>query len=285
MKTVHVVAVVAGAMAIEAVTAYAIWPKAAEEAPREESRQERRHRVRDVQETEDTRALHRRIRELERRLQEANAEAPKQEEKIAEGGDGGNRRGEDRGGFSMRDIRERMERFEKEDPERFAQMTNGVAQGMRRMQARQQARAEFLASIDTSKMTDAQKDIHARYQEFSARQQELQEYMRPDANVTDEERQAALDEMREVGRTVRELAHQERDVLLAQAAQNMGYSAEDAESVVAQIKDIYQVTDNWGMGGPGGPGGGRGWGGNGGGRGGWGGGGRGNGGGRGGRGR
>ena len=253
MKTNHVIAIVVGAMALEAVMAYAFWPKQ-EELEQAPARQERRHRPRDVQETADTKALRQRISELERRLAEAKS-APK-EEKVEENGEEGRPNGENR--FqppSMQEMRERMEQFAKENPERWTQMTNGFEQGRRRMQERSQARSDFLASIDTSKMTAAQKEIHQKYLDLTVRQQELQEYMRPDASISDEDRQAAFQEMRDVGHQMRELGRQERDNLLSQAAQNMGYSAEEADAVVGQIKDIYQVTEG-GRGGFGGFGGG-----------------------------
>lgn len=271
MKTNHVIAIVVGAMTLEAVMAYAFWPKQ-EELEQAPARQERRQRVRDVKETPDTRALRQRISELERRL--AEAKSAQKEEKIEENGE--ENRPNDENRFqppSMQEIRERMEQFAKENPERYAQMTNGFEQGRRRMQERSQARSDFLASIDTSKMTAAQKEVHQKYLDLTVRQQELQEYMRPDANVSDEDRQAAFQEMRDVGHQIRELGRQERDALLAQAAQNMGYSAEEADAVVGQIKDIYQVTEGGrggfgGFGGFGGPGGGPGGGFGGGGRGG-----------------
>ena len=285
MNSKTTIAVVVGAMLVEGLVAYAMWPKAEAAAPQEE-KQERRHRTRDVQEGADVRQMRQRIRELEQRLAAAKIEVPPATEaKVEENGERRRERGGER--FGMQDIRERMERFAKDDPERFAQMTNGMAQGMRRMQERQQAKVNFLSAINTSKMTAQQKEVHGKYLDLLARQDELQGYLRPDANVTDEERQAALDEMRELGHNLRDLGHAERDTLLAQAAQNMGYAPEEAETVVGQIKEIFQVTDGdrgfgafgGGPGGPGGNWGGRG--GNGGGRGGNGGGRGGNGGGRG----
>ena len=256
MKTPHVIAIVVGAMTLEAVMAYAFWPKDQQPAESAPARQERRHRARDVQETADSKALRQRIRELEQRLAEATAAADKKEERVEENA---GERQERPNGFqmpSMQEIRERMEQFAKDNPERFAQMTNGMEQGRRRMQERNQAKSDFLASVDVSKMSPEQKAVHSKYMEFTARQQELVEYMRPDANVSDEERQAAFDEMRDMGRQMRELGRQERDVLLSQAAQNMGYSAEEADSVVSEIKEIYRITDNWGGPGRGGFGGG-----------------------------
>ena len=108
MKTNQVIAIVVGAMALEAVMAYAFWRTQAdlEQAP---ARQERRHRPRAVQETADTRALRKRISELERRL--AEAKSATKEEKVEESGEEVLPNGENR--FqppSMQEIRERMER-------------------------------------------------------------------------------------------------------------------------------------------------------------------------------
>ncbi len=256
MKTPHVIAIVVGAMTLEAVMAYAFWPKDPQPVEQPPTRQERRHRTRDVQETADSKALRQRIRELEQRLAEANEAANKRDERIEEDADGQQGRPNGFTPPTMQEIRERMEQFAKENPERYTQMTNWFEQGRRRMQERSQAKSDFLAAVDTSKMTAAQKEVHQKYLDLTVRQQELQEYMRPDANVSDEERQAAFQEMRDVGRQMRELGRQERDTLLSQAAQTLGYSAEDADVVVGQIKEIYQVTDGRGGGFGGGPGGG-----------------------------
>ena len=71
-------------------------------------------------------------------------------------------------------------------------------------------------------------------------------------DLSDEERAELFGEMRENGRAMRRLNQAERDNLLAQTAEAVGLSGDDATELTETIKDIFEATeDSFGMrGGP-----------------------------------
>ena len=159
------------------------------------------------------------------------------------------------------DMRARMEEMKKNDPARYAQMTNNMAQWRRRMSARTQDRLEFFASLDTASMSPKQRENHEKLQALLARREELMRMLSPeDASVTDAQREKAHQEMRGTWNELRKLESAERDMLLSQTARNLGFKGEDAKEIVETIKTIYDATQGGGRGGrggrgPGGPGG------------------------------
>ncbi len=154
------------------------------------------------------------------------------------------------------DFRARMEEMAKNDPERFAQMTNQFARMRSDYLNNVQGRLEMLANIDMTHMDAKQRDVHARYQELLAQQTELRDMMRPDAEgMTDEQRRELFQQMREVDQQVRELAGEERNTLLRQAAYSLGLKGDNATDAVEAIKSIFRVTEGDRGGPPGGFGG------------------------------
>lgn len=163
------------------------------------------------------------------------------------------------GGFpSAEEIRARMEEFRKNDPEHYAQMTNHFARMQAHRLERTQNRLDLLASVDTSRMTKKQRAVHEQYQDLIARREELRALMNPqDESITEEQRQAAFKEMRELGGKLHELAQSERDTLLAHTAASFGIQGDEAGELVETVKAVYQATENhggWGGHGPGGHG-------------------------------
>ena len=79
-------------------------------------------------------------------------------------------------------------------------------------------------------------------------------------NMSDEAREQLFREMRETDHAIRETNSQERENLLQQTAEALGFSGAEATEIVDTISEIYEATSNnfGGPGGPGGPGGGRG---------------------------
>ena len=191
-------------------------------------------------------ALRARIADLERRLAErgeANA-SERTESKVESAGDrpAEAARPERRGPPTAAEMRERMARFEKEDPQRFAQMTNHFAQMRMRRQERAAMKIDFLSSIDTSGMDESARQTHEALQGLIARREELEEQMH-DLDLSDEERAAAFEEMRRNDRAMRELNRVERDNLLAQTSAALGLSGEDAVELTETIKDIIEATE------------------------------------------
>jgi len=199
-------------------------------------------------------ALRARIADLERRLSERGESVAERKVEVAgEPGRGIGAVPERRGPPTAAEMRERMAKMEREDPVRFAHMTNHFA----RMRAARRERAvmkmDFLSSIDTSGMDEFAKKTHLDLQDRIARRDELEERMH-DMDLSDEERAAVFAEMRENEHALRELNLAERDNLLAQTAAAIGLSPEDSVELTETIKDIVEATEGgFGMRGRGGP--------------------------------
>lgn len=198
--------------------------------------------------------LRAKIKELQAELEEKNsiADAFAASEKIDEKG------GEERGRREFRSPREFIEEMKKNDPERYAQMTNHMAQFRQRRLERAQSRLDFLASIDMSQLGDEAQATHLRLQELIAKREDVEANLHSE-DISDEDREAAFREMVEMEREMRELNRQERDNLIAETVRELGYNGEDATAVVDTLKEIISATGNggWmgpGPGGPGGPG-------------------------------
>ena len=155
-----------------------------------------------------------------------------------------------------------LEEMRRNNPERYAQETNRIAQFRAGMQGRLQNQFAILENADTAHMTAKQRKVHEDYKKLLVRIDELGELLNPLADVTEEQRKAAGQEMRESWLQLHELQRIERDTLLTQTAKALGYKGEDAKVVVDEIKAVYEATGggHWGRGGRGGrgPGGGRG---------------------------
>jgi len=148
-----------------------------------------------------------------------------------------------------RDYRSDMERLRRENPERYAQMTNGMAQARRRRLEQAQSKYDFLASVDTSKMSPEARKTHESLQGMIARRDELDEKMRSALDMTGDERRAILAEMRSTDESIRELNRAERENLLVTTAETLGFQGDEAKEFVDTIKGIYRSTENAGSGG------------------------------------
>ena len=143
-------------------------------------------------------------------------------------------------------------------PEQYAQMTNRMANfrafGLRRAANR----LDTLASVDTSRMNKKELAVHEKLQDLIAREQELHDIARPDnESTTDEERQAAWKELRELHEQKGDLERAERNTLLAKAAESYGVKGAEAKELVETVKAVYEATQSGGGGGPHNRGGGR----------------------------
>ena len=174
------------------------------------------------------RALRARIKELEGMLAKQGIEVEKMKEESSR---------RDR----PRDFRADMERLKKEEPERYAQITNSMAQFRRHRLERAQSKIDFLSSIDTSRMSPAMLKVHSDLQDMIEKREAVEEKMRGFMDMTEEERREAF---QEIG-----------DNLLVQTAEALGFQGDDAAEIIDTVKSIYEATDSgWGFGGPGGPG-------------------------------
>lgn len=199
-------------------------------------------------------ALRARIAELESQLAARGDEAVTTESKTeskTDPTDGEAVVVDRRGPPTSAEIRERMARFEKEDPQRFAQMTNHFAQMRNRRRERAAMKIDFLSSVDTSTMGESARNIHTALQDLIARRDELEDRLH-NPDLSDEERNELFEDMRQSEHEMRGLSRAERDNLFAQTAEALGLSGEDAEEFAATINDIIEATDgSFGMrGGP-----------------------------------
>ena len=198
--------------------------------------------------------LRKRIKELEAMVAELQSAAAAS---TADAGKKDGRRGFGPGGErpSREEMRARMEEWKKEHPEEFAEMEKRRAEFMKQRAERAQSKIDFLSSIDTSTMSKKARETHEKLQGLIAKREELEEKMQSMPDLSDDERDALFQEMHETGREIRETNSQERENLLQQTAEALGFSGSDATEIVDTISEIYEATSSEGRGGPGGPGG------------------------------
>ena len=252
---VAVPALLAGALLGHFVpTFFSRAPETAEEEKKSEKRSARTRTQSSREHDADLNRLRARIKDLERQLAEQDATASEEPvDQPATNRVEGSRR------FGPPTFAE-LEDMRKNDPERYVQTTNRIAQFRAGWQGRLQNQFDILESADTAHMTEKQRKVHEDYISLLARIDELGEQLNPLADVTEEQRRAAGQEMRESWHKLHELQRIERDTLLTQTANALGFRGRKAQEVVEGIKQVYEATGGggWGRGGRGrGPGGGR----------------------------
>ena len=229
-------------------------PKAAEPEPKGEQRVRKGQIVERDGASEN--ALRARVRELEREL--AALAAGNASGKVEENNE---RRGGMAGAPTREEMRANFEKWKQENPEEWERMEKRRQEFLKRRQERAQSKMDFLASIDTSTMSKKAKETHERLQRLIAQREELETKLHADmANMSDEDREHLFREMHETDDAIRETNSQERENLLQQTAEALGFSGAEATEIVDTIGEIYEATSShFGRpGGPGGPGGGRG---------------------------
>ena len=199
--------------------------------------------VADAGDVASVKALRHRIAELERLLAEKSAKSEISiSNAVAEAVK--NRPPEPpRGNF-----RERMEELKKNDPARYAQMTNRFAQWRTRRAERARNTMEFLSSIDTSHMSAGAKKTHDELQGLLARREEIEEQLHQEG-LSDDRRHQLMGELHSTFREERQLKSDERKNLLDETARNLGFEGEDVTAISATIQEVIEATDS-GFGGP-----------------------------------
>lgn len=194
----------------------------------------------DVGEAATIRSLRARIRDLERQLG-----SPREH-----GHEGEKIRTEERPQPAQTNAnvftshRDFVEKMKKNDPKRYAQMTNDMARWRTERFNRAASRIDTLAAIDTSRWPQESKELHEEYQDLLVRREELQDALSPEFG-TDEERRAAGEEMREVWRRMREIEGFERETLLKESVRAAGLKGEALEEVVDSIQTVYEMTTDF----------------------------------------
>ena len=212
--------------------------------------------IADVGDSASVKALRRRVAELERALAEtgertevaisnavAEAKAPPPSPFVA--------------------WRERMEELKRNDPARYAQMTNNMARWRQQRARRARSTLAFLASIDTSRMGAKARETHDALQALLAHREELEAQLQQEG-LTDAQRGALRKELWSSGGLLHQLNRDERRNLIGETVNSLGFEGDDAKEVVATIKEVIRATEGGGGPGPrhgggprgGGPGGG-----------------------------
>ena len=139
-----------------------------------------------------------------------------------------------------------LDNLKKENPERYAQVTNRMARWRETRIATVQSRLDFLASIDTARMSKAEKKTHARLQELLVQREELMNSLDVEgsgAQLSGEERGDIMRQMRDVSHEINELNAAERENLIKRTAEELGFSGEDVGEIASTIKEIIEATD------------------------------------------
>lgn len=142
----------------------------------------------------------------------------------------------------FRNQREWLENLKKNEPERYVQVTNNMAQWRQQRYDRARSRIEFLSSLDVSCMSASARKTHADLQELIARREELEEQLH-DEELTDEQRRALGEELGKTHQELQRLNDEERDNLLEEAARSLGLGAEDSKAFAETIQDVIDATE------------------------------------------
>ena len=157
-------------------------------------------------------------------------------------------------------IRDRIERMRTENPEEYAAHTNRLARWRDSRRQRAVSKLDFLASVDTSTMSKPERETHEKLQNLIEEREELQTRIEEgfaSGEMSDEDRRAVWDQMREADRQIAELNRAERENLIKKTAEAVGLTGEEVGEVAGTIMKVIEATENnsWGRGGRGGRGG------------------------------
>ena len=254
---------VAIALIAGAAIGYCLAPSspaaAAEPAAKEEG--VKRQSTDDEGERASNRALRARVRELERQLAEKGAA---NEQKVPENGAGP---APERGQRwpNGEEMRANFEKFKQEHPEEYARLDKMRQDFLSRRTERANSKLDFLASVDTSRMSKEELATHTRLQELIAKRSNLEKNLNESLlNLSEEDRGNFFREMGETNREIHELNQKERGVLFNSLAGELGLQGDEASAVTDAVQGILDATSGdsfrgpggfGGFGGPGGPGG------------------------------
>lgn len=192
----------------------------------------------------ETEKLRKRVRELESRLAERSRHRnrPSRDEAKESGADETPAASQERPA-ERRPRRFDPERLAREEPERYAAMTNRMAEFRRNRDEDAASKLELLASVDVSMLDDTGRKTHQRVQELIANMNDLESRMQ-DPSISQEERRKLGWQLMESGRELMTANDIERRNLISVALQDSGFSDADAAEMAGVIKRIEDVTDS-----------------------------------------
>lgn len=142
-----------------------------------------------------------------------------------------------------------LENLKKNDPERYVQMTNRFAKWRERRNQEAQERIDFLASIDTSRLSTWGRQVHADLQEAICRRDEIDEQLQQ-PSLSQDERHRLMQDLQQASRDLDQLNRKERNVLIEAAARMAGVKGKQLQEMNATVKEILKQTDTPRMFGP-----------------------------------
>ena len=141
------------------------------------------------------------------------------------------------------EMRANMEELREKDPAKYAQMTNRFARWQENRLQRTNDRLDILASVDTSRLTEKERQTHAALQDAIVRREELRQMLNPqNEDMTEEQRKKTFDELRKLEHEMHQLETSERNTLLTKTARSFGLSKANAKEMTDAVKAIYQAT-------------------------------------------
>ena len=121
--------------------------------------------------------------------------------------------------------------------EEFSQATNAMEQLKSKLAKKAKSRMDFLASIDTSSMTEEERKNHEQFLELMERKEAIAAKMKGIIpNVK------AIQEMVELELEMRPAAKRERSTLVRQVAKELGYSGDDVDVIHDTLNNVYDCT-------------------------------------------
>lgn len=189
-----------------------------------------------LEDKSDVAALRARIRELERANRDEKTEVAVNEA----GGERPRREG-------PRNPGEWIENFRKSNPERYTQITNRMASWSAERKQRANSRLEFLASVDTSTMSAAERKNHNRLQDLLMEREDVQAKLEAafaSGDFMNENNRELMTSMRELSQEIDELNTSERDLLIKKTAEALGFQGEDVGEISSTMKQIIDSTES-----------------------------------------
>jgi hypothetical protein len=185
-------------------------------------------------------ALRRRLAALEQELAKQSVKPAEQAEprppEVQRQGDGRSRRFP-----SSAD----MEKMKTENPEQYAEFQKRREEFRQSMEQRAQERSNFIAAVDTQRMTDDQRENHDRLVATVARLNEMRTQMEQEGfERTPEMRQ----EMGQLFESLGELYGSERRFLFEETARSVGYEGGQVSDFADQMQMIIDNTTMSGFG-------------------------------------
>ena len=125
--------------------------------------------------------------------------------------------------------------------DQFSQATNAMEQLKSKLAKKAKGRMDFLASIDTSSMTEEERKNHEHYLELRERKEAIAAKMKGlIPNVK------AIQEMVELEMEMRPAAKRERSTLVRQVAKELGYPGDDVDVIHDTLNNVYDCTGGGG---------------------------------------